>query len=1288
MQETWENVKKSLKGLMKSKLKIVILIVLIIVIVVSFLAASVYFITIDDGTYKEGDWSNTNYGASQFINNISVNSDGTFSSDMTTQELWDKMIENGCNVNQYLDKPEELLKLMRAEMVTQYPDMRGPKEIDKEIDWSKVGENELQGIVKFKRADSDQNISSMTYVDEDTFYSYIEEYNNTGSEDAKTFALTHFTLKKASTASSGNNANAIAARGGVMTDVSQAIIDATNNEPWPGEGLCQAWVYRVYKRAGLTPGSYGSAIEAARANIISTDMTAIPIGAAVYGTGSGSSGHYGHVGIYIGDGKIVDSVNSGKKIWNSFDEWLSWQVDVIDGKQGWLGWGWADGDKVRGTTQDPNLTSNNSNSNNSENKQNSQGASSTVNSVDKSKLYFIGDSWIEGLQSSRVAETSYFYGKSGKHAGSPEMAISSIPEKSDASAIVLYLGVNDPSTYNKMNSLIDELANKYKGKTIYVLKVSPVNPEKYNGSVTNEQIHNYNEKVKAHCANKENVQFLEVASCVTDSKGYLTNTSDGLHLDSYQSWYNCIISEINGNSNNDANTPKGVEVYESGDGYNKKYTSSAGITYIQYKQNEGSYAQHPFWSNTIATDGCGPTALSIIASGITNFNYTPKDIADMMTDKYGTKDVTSSERLKEIAESLGMTAEVVSNPSGETIQNNLRNGKVMLLSTSNKKYANVSHFVALLDINTNGQVYLSNPNSQKENGWQDINDVVSGSHNIVVIDAGAAGIANVTTNSTSNNSTYVAVVATWTQIDNILTTNDSQVEEYNRPEYIMTTTTVDYQAMVNPYTMPFDLLWAFLVIGEEKEFVLELADLVYNSDIQITVYDNLTVDTDVDTWRYTKRTKAKVDATVSGNYSDIVSSKAGTIHVHDPYKDEEYLTVKTVITKTNTINVVLTRANTWVQDYINEYTYAEPDTTTHRNVITRQNEEYPETPTSTFSGSDFTCKPSGENCEEIEELKALVARIVVQKNDKFGNLAGSENVTEGMVNTYVTYNSVELFEKYIKISDAITNTTKTKRYIPGVPGRNEKTDEKTAPNFVTIFNKPEYSQNRRFTDSVASWLFEIIETNDSTEDWLDLIKYLLHKATGNDYGVNKWKFDDLFTMKESSSFGQISGNTVKEQVWNYLTSAGFTDEAAAGVMGNMEAESGVDPTCIQSGGAGPAAGICQWENYNTKSGRWKEVYDLATNRGKDWTDLQCQLDFLMTELEASFKSYTGNGKYYYDNGEWCWWPTAMTSEEFMKLTNIDEATEIFMRVYERPSITHLDRRINAAKAYYNMYHGQ
>ena len=75
----------------------------------------------------------------------------------------------------------------------------------------------------------------------------------------------------------------------------------------------------------------------------------------------------------------------------------------------------------------------------------------------------------------------------------------------------------------------------------------------------------------------------------------------------------------------------------------------------------------------------------------------------------------------------------------------------------------------------------------------------------------------------------------------------------------MTTTDVNYEVMVEPYTMPFDLLWAFLVCGDGQGFVMELADLVYNSDIEITVHDNLTINTDVDDWTYTLRTKQKLE---------------------------------------------------------------------------------------------------------------------------------------------------------------------------------------------------------------------------------------------------------------------------------------------------------------------------------------------------------------------------------------------------------------------------------------------
>ena len=71
MQEGWNNMKKVLKKTGKRLLFILLPLILIIVL----LAGAVYVITIDDGTYKEGDWSSTNYGVSQFINGLTVNGD-------------------------------------------------------------------------------------------------------------------------------------------------------------------------------------------------------------------------------------------------------------------------------------------------------------------------------------------------------------------------------------------------------------------------------------------------------------------------------------------------------------------------------------------------------------------------------------------------------------------------------------------------------------------------------------------------------------------------------------------------------------------------------------------------------------------------------------------------------------------------------------------------------------------------------------------------------------------------------------------------------------------------------------------------------------------------------------------------------------------------------------------------------------------------------------------------------------------------------------------------------------
>ena len=38
--------------------------------------------------------------------------------------------------------------------------------------------------------------------------------------------------------------------------------------------------------------------------------------------------------------------------------------------------------------------------------------------------------------------------------------------------------------------------------------------------------------------------------------------------------------------------------------------------------------------------------------------------------------------------------------------------------------------------------------------------------------------------------------------------------------------------------MPFNYLWAMLLISQDKDYTFDLADLVRNSQIEITIHDN------------------------------------------------------------------------------------------------------------------------------------------------------------------------------------------------------------------------------------------------------------------------------------------------------------------------------------------------------------------------------------------------------------------------------------------------------------------
>lgn len=156
-----------------------------------------------------------------------------------------------------------------------------------------------------------------------------------------------------------------------------------------------------------------------------------------------------------------------------------------------------------------------------------------------------------------------------------------------------------------------------------------------------------------------------------------------------------------------------------------------------------------------------------------------------------------------------------------------------------------------------------------------------------------------------------------------------------------------------------------------------------------------------------------------------------------------------------------------------------------------------------------------------------------------------------------------------------------------------------------------------------------------------------------------------------------------EAAFQYLLDQGYSPAAAAGVIGNLMHESGPDlnPSTVQKVG-GYAAGIAQWENYKSKSSRWKSLSDFAEQRGKQWTDFGTQLEFLNAELNGEQKNYFKGG-----DGMTAAGAPPTTFEDWKQSTDVELATRQFEGAFERAGKVAMDQRLSYAKGIYDKFVG-
>lgn len=195
-------------------------------------------------------------------------------------------------------------------------------------------------------------------------------------------------------------------------------------------------------------------------------------------------------------------------------------------------------------------------------------------------------------------------------------------------------------------------------------------------------------------------------------------------------------------------------------------------------------------------------------------------------------------------------------------------------------------------------------------------------------------------------------------------------------------------------------------------------------------------------------------------------------------------------------------------------------------------------------------------------------------------------------------------------------------------------------------------------------------TGNSTGSHLHFELYLADGTRVNPYFyLYSEEAFNSYTRPSVSSFNSFNwqGGDVQETVWGYLVTHGYTPEAAAGIMGNIEAESGFNTSAVESSVTNPGEGIglIQWS-----FGRKAQLIAFAQSQGKSWSDIGVQIAFLDYEMNGAEGTVFPGGV----NG-------------FKNLTSIEEATSQFCWLFERPNVNyaHYERRISAAHAYYEMY---
>lgn len=235
-----------------------------------------------------------------------------------------------------------------------------------------------------------------------------------------------------------------------------------------------------------------------------------------------------------------------------------------------------------------------------------------------------------------------------------------------------------------------------------------------------------------------------------------------------------------------------------------------------------------------------------------------------------------------------------------------------------------------------------------------------------------------------------------------------------------------------------------------------------------------------------------------------------------------------------------------------------------------------------------------EGRESSETLKPLW-KWLTDENNPLRRLI--EKLKEGIA--FILEKLTELFEKVFTEE----RQEKLKKTVATIAKGVAEIAEGLATIVESIFGK-KYPVVKKFWDFFLTAVGKVVDKVLTLTNSMGHLMRALGKAMQGDFKGAREEF--INAAADENATGERS-----KYIQQKLMSMGFSASAAAGVVGNLVQESGLRTDAI--GDNGTSGGLAQWHNE-----RLDALKRFAAARGKKWTDLDTQIEFLAEEMRTSY----------------------------------------------------------------------